>query len=134
MLDVKEALELALPTIKSTGAAADFTRTVLPFKSQLQELPSRLLQHWSDHEELKAIYLSTNPLISAFALSLFLAPLFLAVSEVNRNYSQVDRLWSILPSIYNAHFCAYAHLAGMHTERLDTLLAFSVIWSVSQPT
>ena len=75
--------------------------------------------------------MATNPLITAFAFSLFLVPIFLLVSEVNKNYSQVDRMWSLLPTVYNAHYVVYAHCAGLETQRLDNLLAFSVVWSVS---
>jgi steroid 5-alpha reductase family enzyme len=76
------------------------------------------------------IYLSTNPLITAFAFSLFLFPIFLIASEINKNYSQIDRFWSLLPTIYNAHFVTYAHLLGLPTKRLDLLLAVSTLWSL----
>lgn len=123
---------MALPVIRSLADCADFSQTVLPYTSQLYDLPQQLLQSWSNPTELRAIYLATNPLISALALSLFLAPVFLIVSEINRNYSQVDRCWSILPTIYNAHFTLYAHMSGLPTERLDYLLTCSVVWSVSK--
>ncbi len=99
---------------------------------QLYDLPQQLLQSWNNPTELQHIYLATNPLISAFAFSLFLAPVFLVISEINKNYSQVDRLWSILPTIYNVHYDIYAHLSGLDTQRLDHLIAFSTVWSVSQ--
>src|ERR1700722_14456159 len=104
---------MALPMIKTLTESTDFSRTVLPYLSQLYDLPQQILQSWSNTTELQSIYLSTNPLISAFALSLFLAPVFLIVSEINRNYSQVDRCWSILPTVYNAHFAIYAHMSGL---------------------
>jgi len=43
---------------------------------------------------------------------------------------QVDRCWSILPTIYNAHYALYAHLNGLETQRLDHLLSFSIVWSL----
>jgi steroid 5-alpha reductase family enzyme len=121
---------MALPVVKSLAECADFSKTVLPYVSQLNDLPQQLIQSYNNPVELQTIYLATNPLISAFAFSLFLAPVFLIVSEINKNYSQVDRCWSILPTIYNAHFAAYAHLSGLETQRLDNLIAFSVVWSV----
>lgn len=127
-------MDLALPTVKTVEECADFSKTVLPYLSQLRALPQQLLQSWSNPQALKEIYLSTNPLITALALALFLAPIFLFFSEINKNYSQVDRFWSILPTVYNAHFAAYAHLAGLPTQRLDTLLMFSAIWSVGRPS
>lgn len=122
---------MALPVIKTAPDCSDFARTVTPFFHQLRPLPSIIVESISNPAALKQIYLDTNPLISALAFSIALAPLFLILSEANKNYSQVDRLWSILPTIYNAHYVIYGHLMGFETKRLDTLLAASCIWSVS---
>jgi hypothetical protein len=122
---------MALPVVKSLIECNDFKSTVLPYLPQLYDLPQQLIQSWNNPTELRNIYLATNPLISAFAVSLALAPIFLLVSEINKNYSQVDRLWSVLPTMYNAHYVIYAHLSGLPTARLDNLIAFSVVWSVS---
>ena len=122
---------MALPAVKSVLDCADFNQVVTPFIPQLYELPQQLLQAISSPQALKALYLSTNPLISAFAFSLFVSPIFFVVAEVNKNYSQVDRCWSILPTLYNAHYVIYAHIAGLPTARMDALMAFSTIWSVS---
>lgn len=124
------ASDMALPLVGSVVECTDFSKTVLPFVSQLYGLPQQLLQSYNEPGELLDIYLNTNPLISAFAFSLFLSPLFLLASEINKNYSQVDRFWSILPTVYNAHYVVYAHLAGLSTQRLDNLIAVSTIWSV----
>lgn len=121
---------MALPTVKALAECSNFTTTVLPYLPQLYDLPEKLLQSRSNTTELYDIYLATNPLVSALAFSLFLAPIFLVLSEINRNYSQVDRCWSILPTIYNAHYVAYAHLIGLNTRRLDTLLVLSTVWTV----
>ncbi|PQE13043.1 DUF1295 domain protein [Rutstroemia sp. NJR-2017a BBW] len=121
---------MALPVVKAIEDCSNITKTVLPYLPQLYDLPQQILQSYSNPTELRNLYLATNPLVSAFAFSLALAPIFLLVSEVNKNYSQVDRCWSILPTIYNAHFTAYAHLSGLPTQRLDNLLAFSVLWSL----
>lgn len=122
---------MALPSVKSLADCADFNGTVLPYIHQLYDLPQAVVQNIADLQGLKQLYVSTNPFISALALSLLLAPVFLVVSEVNKNYSQVDRCWGILPTLYNGHFVAYAHLVGLPTSRLDLLLVFSVLWSVS---
>jgi hypothetical protein len=121
---------MSLPVVKTLEQCSDFTKTVLPYIPQLYDLPQQLIQSYNNPTELRNIYLATNPLISALAFSLFLAPLFLIISEINKNYSQVDRCWSILPTVYNAHFAIYAHLSGLPTSRLDNLLAFSTVWSV----
>ena len=125
-----QRFNMALPIVKAIAECADFSKTVLPYTFQLYDLPLQVFQSISNPQALKVLYVSTNPLISAFALSLFLAPIFLVVSEINKNYSWVDRFWSILPTIYNAHFALYAHAVGLPTQRLDTLLAFSAVWSV----
>lgn len=124
-------IAMALPVVRSLAECSDFSQTVLPYISQLYDLPHQFLQSYSNPAELRNIYLATNPFISGLALSLFLTPIFLIVSEINRNYSQVDRCWSILPTLYNAHFAIYAHMSGLPTARLDNLLACSVVWSVS---
>ena len=121
---------MALPVIQHK-ADFEFSNTVSPYTPQLYGLFQKIFQSALDPQALRQIYLSTNPLISALAFSLFLAPVFLIVSEVNKNHSQVDRFWSILPTIYNAHFAIYAHARGLPTRQLDTVLVLSTLWSVS---
>lgn len=123
-------MDIALPAIKTLQECTDFSQTVQPFIPQLRALPRKIVESWSSPHELMKIYLSTNPLITAFAISLFLFPIFLIASEINKNYSQVDRFWSLLPTIYNAHFVTYAHLLGLPTKRLDLLLVVSTLWSL----
>ena len=121
---------MALPVIRSIADCTDYSKTVLPYIGQLYDLPQQIIDNITNLQALKVLYVSTNPLISAFAFSLFLFPVFLVVSEINRNYSQVDRCWSILPTFYNAHYTAYAHATGLSTRRLDVLLLLSTFWSV----
>lgn len=125
---------MALPLIQSKSDF-EFSNTVSPYTSQLYGLFQKVFQSAFNPQALTQIYLSTNPLISALAFSLFLSPVFLIVSEVNKNHSQIDRFWSILPTIYNAHFTIYAHALGLPTRQLDTVLVLSTLWSVSsQPS
>ncbi|KAL9016179.1 MAG: hypothetical protein Q9185_006452 [Variospora sp. 1 TL-2023] len=121
---------MALPMLKSATACADFERTVQPYLSQLDDLPRQIYQSATDLQALKTIYLNTNPLVSAFAFSLFLVPIFLVISEITRNYSQVDRVWGILPTVCNLHYVAYAHAKNLPTQRLNSLAIISVIWGV----
>lgn len=100
-LQPQASYTMALPVIKSIIDCSSLEKTVYPYLPQLYDLPQQILQTYNNPTGLKNLYLATNPLISACAFSLFLAPLFLIVSEINKNYSQVDRLWSILPTIYN---------------------------------
>jgi len=124
----------ALPLVKTLADCADFSKTVAPFVDQLTGLPQAILDTGFTLDGLKTLYMSTNPLISAFAFSLAITPIFLIVAEINKNYSQVDRCWSILPTIYNTHYAIWARLNGLPTQRVDNVLAFSVCWSVSQET
>jgi steroid 5-alpha reductase family enzyme len=123
---------LSLPVLKTVADSADYTLTVRPYISQLLDLPKQLsviASSTSKINDLGALYLNTNPLVTAFAFSLLLAPVFLIVSEINKNYSQVDRAWSILPCIYISHYTAWAHKNGLPTQRMDNIFIFSLIWS-----
>jgi hypothetical protein len=124
---------LSLPVLKEAVDCADFGLTVKPYLPQLLSLPNQLysiVSSSSKLQDISALYLNTNPLITAFAISLFLGPIFLILSEINKNYSQVDRAWSILPTVYIAHYTAWAHQNGIPTQRLDNVLVFAAIWSV----
>ncbi|EXJ77368.1 hypothetical protein A1O3_09594 [Capronia epimyces CBS 606.96] len=120
---------MALPVLRTLTQCAEYNTTVAPFLSQLRPLPEVFVQAFASPAALKQLYLDTNPLVTAVAFSLALAPVFLLVSEVNKNYSQVDRVWSILPTIYNLHYALYARLAGLRTTRLDVAAAISVVWT-----
>ncbi|KAE8350797.1 hypothetical protein BDV28DRAFT_138424 [Aspergillus coremiiformis] len=123
---------LPLPEVQSAVDCASFDHTVLPFLSQLTSLPEKLqvAAAATDIVGLKEIYLSTNPFITALGVSLALSVFFLIFSEINRNYSQVDRFWSLLPAIYNVHFAAWARLSGLRTQHLDTIAVITILWSV----
>ncbi|EFQ97454.1 hypothetical protein MGYG_00495 [Nannizzia gypsea CBS 118893] len=120
---------MALPTLKSAADCANFSQAVLPFLHQLYSLPTRVAEAGLNIDGLREVYLSTNPLITAFAFCLFLVPTFVLVSEINRNYSQVDRMWSILPSVYTGHFALWCRLKGVATTETNTIFFFILIWS-----
>jgi steroid 5-alpha reductase family enzyme len=121
---------VAMPIIKTLTDCASYSTTVEPYIPQLYALPEQILANIGDLEALKNIYASTNPIISGFAFSLALFPIFLVVSEVNRNWSQVDRVWSILPTLYHIHYAVWARMNGLETQRVDNVMAFSVLWSI----
>src|SRR5437588_3198755 len=121
------ATTMALPAVSSFEECADFYKTVVPYIPQLYDLPQQLLNAYSNPQELKAIYIATNPIITAAALGAFLCPISWLLSEVNKNYSQIDRIWSILPAIYIGHYALYAHMVGLETERLDNLATCFII-------
>jgi hypothetical protein len=129
-------MAIPLPYVHSVVDCASFNRTVLPFLSQLRTLPAQLqvAAATKDVDALKDIYLSTNPFISALGLTLVLWVLFTVLGEINRNYSQVDRFWSILPAVYNLHFVAWARMWGIKNQSLDTIAILTLLWSVSYIT
>ncbi|KAH7135642.1 hypothetical protein B0J11DRAFT_454182 [Dendryphion nanum] len=122
------SLNTALPLLTTVPECAEFSKTVAPYIPQLYDLPYKILAHYNDLDALKHIYLSTNPLVTAVGFSVFLSVVVLIVSEINKNYSQVDRLWSIIPVIYNCHYSLWAHLSGIPAHRVDHVMAVSILW------
>lgn len=125
---------MALPAVHALESCADFPTAVQPFLPQLYDLPHQLLDIATGRGERSflQLYAETNPLISGFAASVALGAVFLVLAEINRNYSQVDRAWSLLPTVYIAHFAAWARLTGVPHQRVDAALLFSAVWSVSR--
>ncbi|KAH8708567.1 hypothetical protein GQ44DRAFT_743137 [Phaeosphaeriaceae sp. PMI808] len=128
MPDPRIVLDAALPLVKTLSECADFSKTVQPFLPQLNDLPYKIVAHATEWKVLQEIYTTTNPLITSMAFGLFLSFAVLTFSEINRNYSQVDRLWSLIPAIYNVHYAIWAHINGLPTSRLDHVMAVSIIW------
>jgi steroid 5-alpha reductase family enzyme len=122
---------MSLPVLKSIEECGDYAKAVEPFIHQLYELPARVLASIASPAELKYVYATTNPLISGFAISILLGGVFVVASEINRNYSQVDRFWSILPNLYIIHYAIWARVAGLPHSRIDLVAVFSTLWSVS---
>lgn len=120
-----------LPALVSLEDCADFAKTVKPFVPQLYELPGRFVETVRTGGSVAELYRTTNPLVTGFAISILLGAVFLVVAEVNRNYSQVDRCWSLLPTFYIAHFDLWARLTGVPHQRVDAALLFSTLWTVS---
>ncbi|KUI55515.1 hypothetical protein VP1G_02876 [Cytospora mali] len=120
---------MVLPVLQSFPDCVDWSKTVDPYLPQLYELPSKLLNITQPDQGPLDLYLKTNPFISGLALSIFFGAIFFVVSEINKNYSQVDRCWSILPTFYIAHFDLWARLSGVPSQRLDLILFFSTLWS-----
>ncbi|KAL6404003.1 DUF1295 domain-containing protein [Ilyonectria robusta] len=120
---------MALPHLSSLEDCGDFSKTVEVFLPQLYALPSQILENIDSPAALTQLYIDTNPLISGFAASLAWGFVFLVISEINRNWSQVDRLWSLLPNLYIIHVAVWARLAGMPHARVDLIAIFSTAWS-----
>ncbi|PHH80206.1 hypothetical protein CDD82_1919 [Ophiocordyceps australis] len=117
-----------LSLLRSLPDCSDWSLTVQPFIPQLHALPSRLLDA-GDLDGLRQLYVNTNPLVSAFAFSIALGFVFLILSETTRNYSQVDRMWSLLPNLYIVHLAVWARLAGLPHRRIDLIAISTTLWS-----
>ena len=129
MPDPRTYTDMALPLVKTLPDCVDYFKTVEPFLPQFYNLPYQVAAHITDLQALKDLYVNTNPLMSSLAFAtMFVTPIVLAVSEINRNYSQVDRIWSILPALYNVHYAVWAHLNGLPMMKLDHIMAVSIIW------
>ncbi|CCC05952.1 hypothetical protein SMACR_00167 [Sordaria macrospora] len=120
---------MALPKLGSLQECSDFSKTVTPFLPQLYALPRQILGTVFNGGSFLKLYMETNPFISGLGASIFLGGVFLVAAEVNKNYSQVDRFWSILPTVYIGHFATWARLVGIPSRRIDAALLFSTIWS-----
>ncbi|OLN93946.1 hypothetical protein CCHL11_03382 [Colletotrichum chlorophyti] len=117
---------MALPAVSSLEECSEWAKAAEPFIPQLLELPRKIA---ASPQSLAQIYLETNPLVSGFFFSLVLAVVVLGVSEYHRNFSQIDRLWSLLPNWYILHLAAWAHLNGVPAQRVALVGAATTLWS-----
>jgi len=131
MLIAYTHLATALPVVTSIEDSASYQLAVAPFMPQLYGLPQKLWANAADPVGLLTVYAETNPVVSGFALALAIGSVVLVVSEINRNWSQIDRLWSILPIVYLGHLIGWAELTGLRHERLDLMAMAILAWSVS---
>ncbi|MCJ1307249.1 hypothetical protein MMC25_000895 [Agyrium rufum] len=120
---------MSIPSVSSFVACTDFSKTVVPYLPELAELPGRLVENIASPSGLYSVYASTNPLVTSVAFSLAIIPILFVAQEVNKNYSQVDRVWSLLPTFYNVHYALYAHANNIASQRQDLLALTSCIWS-----
>ena len=70
-------------------------------------------------------YRTTDALVIALVACALLAAWCWVASIVTGNYSQVDRLWSILPVLYTFHFSVHG---GFADARLVTMTTLVVLW------
>lgn len=123
------ALSVA-PVIRSVSDSASFAITAAPYLEQLPALPARVYAALSEKSvsALVDLFASTNPLLSGCLFALFLGVVAFIAGEVNKNYSQVDRMWSIVPMIYFLHYNLWARQTGIASARLDLALLCVTLW------
>ena len=73
------------------------------------------------------LYKTTDPLTTALWVAGALALLCWVLSLITKEYSWVDRLWSITPVLFAVHFAGYA---GFNDARLNLMAALAVLWGV----
>ena len=71
------------------------------------------------------LYNTTDPLITALWGAGAFALLCWVLSLITKEYSWVDRLWSITPPLFAVHFAAYA---SFDDPRLNLMAALTLIW------
>lgn len=77
--------------------------------------------------EVVELYGATDPLVSALWGAGAFALLCWVLSLLTREYSWVDRLWSITPPLFAVHFAGHA---GFSDARLNLMAALTVLWGV----
>ncbi|KAL0078025.1 hypothetical protein J3Q64DRAFT_1646384 [Phycomyces blakesleeanus] len=74
-------------------------------------------------------YRTTDPLVILLVVSGVFAYIHYIVSELTKNYSQVDKSWSILPALYAWHFALHDYLnRGSFHPRLLVASLLITIW------
>ncbi len=73
------------------------------------------------------LYTSTDPLTTALWVAGGFALLCWVLSLITKEYSWVDRLWSITPPLFALHFAAYV---GFEDARLNLMAGLAVLWGV----
>ena len=71
------------------------------------------------------LYRNTDPLISSLWIAAGFAMLCWVLSLITKEYSWVDRLWSITPPLFSVHF---AGAASFEDARLNLMAGLTVLW------
>jgi len=77
--------------------------------------------------QLIDLYKTTDPLTTALWVAGGLAVLCWVLSLITKEYSWVDRLWSITPPLFAVHFAGHA---GFGDPRLNLMAALTLLWGV----
>lgn len=73
------------------------------------------------------VYRATDPLVTALWVAGGFALLCWVLSVLTKEYSWVDRLWSITPALFATHFAGYV---GFSDARLNLMAGLAVLWGV----
>ncbi|KAI8880436.1 DUF1295-domain-containing protein [Backusella circina FSU 941] len=108
-------------------ATWEYTRNNLQisFDTFFQDISADLLRN---PVLLLEYYKNTDPLFIAFCTCTTFVCVHYITSEITKNYSQVDRAWSLLPILYSWHFTIHDYLVNNSLQ--PRLLVASVLISI----
>ncbi|KAK9235487.1 hypothetical protein V1525DRAFT_409866 [Lipomyces kononenkoae] len=75
-------------------------------------------------------YVASYPFTSATLFHVLLMPIVFITGVLTHDVSQVDRLWSILPTATVLHYAIHSYLNGIGSLRLYIYLAIALSWSI----
>ncbi|KAI8642421.1 hypothetical protein BD408DRAFT_366561 [Parasitella parasitica] len=96
--------------------------------SSFSAISSFVCSNIQEPSQLIRLYKETDPLESSLYFSSVLIVTHYLMSEITKNYSQVDRAWSILPGIYAWHFTIHDYL--LNESFHPRLLVGSILISI----
>ncbi|KAL7333211.1 hypothetical protein PS15p_202145 [Mucor circinelloides] len=114
------------------GATWDHARNILQTYfhniTSLSAISSFVSSSLKDPSQLITLYKETNPLESSLYFSSALITVHYIMSEITKNYSQVDRAWSILPGLYAWHYTIHDYLltGSFHPRLLAGTILISI--------
>ncbi|KAI8458709.1 hypothetical protein BY996DRAFT_4576857 [Phakopsora pachyrhizi] len=109
----------------------NFYSYIWSFKNPVSGSSPRFVSEKSILECLKVWYFGTDPLESGITICLVISLVTWLLGEFTGDLSQVDRLWTILPVLYSAHFVI---LSPKLDDRMRLLLMCHIIWSIRLTT
>ncbi|KAI7896610.1 uncharacterized protein EV154DRAFT_411187 [Mucor mucedo] len=93
-----------------------------------KNITSSILSLVQNPTQLIVFYKNTDPLVSALYFTTGLIVIHYVMSEITKNYSQVDKAWSILPAIYAWHFTIHDYV--LNNSFHPRLLAAAILISI----
>ncbi|KAI9478664.1 MAG: hypothetical protein EXX96DRAFT_255562 [Benjaminiella poitrasii] len=118
LLPFNASWEHAWSIIQTSASNITSFKTVSSFISACIQQPEILLTY----------YKNTNPLESALYFTTILIVIHYVTSEITKNYSQVDKAWSILPVVYAWHYTIHDYF--LHSAFHPRLLTASILISI----
>ncbi|KAF3910062.1 hypothetical protein ABW21_db0209408 [Orbilia brochopaga] len=119
-----------MASLPSYSNVNELSQSLPNFSQLVQAVLAGLQQVVHGDSDFSSFYKNTDPLGTAILGSLLLSTLALGLSEITRNFSQVDRWWSLAPALYVLHYAYWARVNGLSSDRIDTAAVVVAIWSI----